>query len=448
MKARRVAALIAAALLSGCISSHAPDRAAIAQESASWATYQHSADRNAVFPRYVLPDDWAYDTKAKINGGLALVGNTLLFTTFSKKLVALNVRNGHELWHANLPNIAMTTPIVAGSTVYIGTGKNGTLDRRLHPKSIVHDLDLKLQFGSKDVWGIPGGDEIAAFDLRTGAPRWTYRTVGEDMPSPVYHRGLIIFANGEWRAYALRADTGRQVWKTDVGGVSTMSNAVVAGSAVVVGVCTNLYNKFAAVALDPASGKILWRSPYGHCDQSPAYADGKVFVSSTLSPHHGVRRKATVAALDAKTGKPIWVFRQSRWGVWSTVASGETAIAGTYASGTYYQPIPNTDEIVAFNGDTGKIRWRFHTTGPVKMSPVVVKDRLYVGDTVGLFYTLDAYNGRLLELRASFQPFTTTPPIVAGNKLIVANGTSVYTMPLSGFRADHQFYLDEILAGN
>ena len=161
-------ALGAAALLSGCAASAAVKDAPLPIQPASWAMYQHSPDRNAVFPQYQIAKDWSYDAKAKINGGLALAGNVLLFETFAHQVVAVDVRTGRELWHAPLPNIAMSTPIVAGNTVYIGTGRNGVLDRSWNPV-------LKFEFRGKDVWGVPGGDEIAAFDLRTGARRWVDR---------------------------------------------------------------------------------------------------------------------------------------------------------------------------------------------------------------------------------------------------------------------------------
>jgi len=142
--------------------------------------------------------------------------------------------------------------------------------------------------------------------------------------------------------------------------------------------------------------------------------------------------KTVIAALDANTGKPVWVYRAPKFGLWSFVASDEATIAGTYASGMYYQPAPFTDEILAFDASSGNVRWSFHTSAPVKMSPVIKNGRLYVGDTVGLLYTLDARSGKLIELRAFRQPFTTSPPVIAGNKLIVVNGMSVNAIPLSG----------------
>ncbi|HLI97235.1 MAG TPA: PQQ-binding-like beta-propeller repeat protein [Candidatus Baltobacteraceae bacterium] len=384
--------------------------------------YQHSPDRNAVFGQYAIPKDWSYDAKANVNSGMALVGNTLLFTTFSHQLVALDVRSGRELWQAPVTNIAMSTPIVAGNTVFIGTGANGMLHR---------NLMQKIQFRGKDVWGVPDGDEVAAFDLRTGAPRWTYHTVGEDMPSAVYDGGRIIFANGDWHAYALRADNGAQIWSTDVGGASTMASAVTAGKAVIVATCASVTDT-ESIALDPSSGKILWRSQFGNCDAAPAYANGKVFVSDVLPGDSSLQKITSVAALNANTGKPVWTYRAAAQGLWSIVGSDEQAIAGTYADGTYYQPAEMDDQLLAFDADTGKVRWRFHTSGPAKMSPVVMNGRLYIGDTAGMFYTLNARNGDLLEIREFKKPFSTSPPVVAGNKILVVNGTTVNAIPLTG----------------
>jgi outer membrane protein assembly factor BamB len=421
--ARALIVLAAAAALAACAASSAGVSAPQKPQHVSWAMYQHSPHRNAVFQGYSIPHDWSYEAKAKINSGLALVGNTLLFTSFAHRLVALDVRYGRELWHAELRNIAMSTPIVAGNTVYVGTGNNDRLDRT---------LIQKIRFYKKDVFGVPGGDEVAAFDLRTGKRRWTFRTVGQNMPSAVYVNERLIFANGDWHAYALRADNGKPLWSTELDGASMMAHAVQAGNAVVFGICAHSIKKSWAVAVHPATGKVLWKSPYGYCDAAPAYADGKIFVASVIPGDMHLLASTSVAALDAKTGKPLWVYRGSRTGVKAAVGSNEGAIAGTYVNGIYYQSAPFTNELFAFDAKTGKIRWRFQTAGPIKMSPVVANGRLYVGDTVGVLYEFDARSGKVLELHDFKQPFTTSPPIVAGNKLLIANGTTVNAIPLSG----------------
>jgi outer membrane protein assembly factor BamB len=152
-----------------------------------------------------------------------------------------------------------------------------------------------------------------------------------------------------------------------------------------------------------------------------------------------LRSGIVVAALDAKTGTPVWKYRGNKRGFFTRVSSGEIAVAGTYAGGTYYQSAPFTDQLIAFDAATGKVRWTFDTVAPVKMSPVIANGRLYVGDLVGLLYTLDARTGKALEVRGFHEPFTVSPPIIAGNKLIVANGTSVNVLPLSGVVGDLRY---------
>jgi outer membrane protein assembly factor BamB len=431
--ARILATAAAVAVLSACAASRAGVNAPLRPESASWPMYQHSPDRNAVFSDYSLTRDWVYDAKAKINSGMALVGNTLLFTTFGHKVVALDVRDGHRLWHASLANIAMSTPIVAGNTVYVGTGKDGVLLQSLRDSFTFRNIYLRLKYHAEKagIMGVQAGDEVAAFDLHSGARRWTYRTDGEDMPSAVYDGGRLIFANGDHHAYALRADTGGELWRTSLGGLSTMASAVQAGNLVVVAVCGGPMNA-SAVALNPASGKIVWRSPYGWCDAAPAYGHGEVFASSLTPGSNRLQASTRVAALDAKTGKTLWVFHGRPNGLWSGVGSGEAVVAGTYANGVYYQSDPYQAEILAFNAATGKVLWRFDTSGPSKMSPVVENGRLYIGDIAGLFYTIDARNGQLLEIRAFKKPFSVAPPIIAGSKILVVNDSSVIAMPLSG----------------
>ncbi len=396
-----------------------------AQSAANWPMYQFAPDHNAVFPREGFRRTWVFAAKAKINGGLAVVGNTVLLDTFGKNVIALDAQTGKERWRAGLRNIAMSTPVVANGLVYVGSGGNDMLGGGRNPLS-------RLQYAGKGVWGTRGGDEVVAIRLKDGAPRWRYRTVGEDMPSPVYDDGRLIFANGDWHAYALRADTGEELWKRDTDGVSTMASATIAQGRVIVAACADGIRRSSTIALDPRSGDLGWKAPYGHCDAAPTYAQGKVFVPSVEPGTLKYVGRTVVAALNARTGKPIWTYRAPDAGVWSTVASDESAIAGMYDADTYYQPAPLNDELIAFAAGTGKPRWIFHTTGPVKMSPVIKAGRLYVGDTVGLLYEIDAKTGRLLKATPFKKPFTTSPPVIVGDTMFLADNDTLYAMDLSG----------------
>lgn len=387
-----------------------------------WTMYQYAPHHNAVLERAGFRTHWSFDAKAKINGGLAIVGNILLLDTFGKEVIALDVRTGTPIWRTRLRNIVMSTPIVVNGVVYVGTGANDMLGR--------DNLMVRMQFTGKDVWGVRRGDEVVALNARDGSIRWRYHTVGEDMPSPVYDRGRIVFANGDWHAYALLARTGKPVWKRDIRGVSTMASAIRAGRYIIVAACADGLRDSSMFALDPDTGKTVWESSNGHCDASPAYAQGKIFTADVEPGKLKYVGYTVVAALNPDTGKAIWRYRNPSAGVWTTLASDEAAIAGTFSDGTYYQPAPLNDELIAFEAATGKIRWVFHTAGPVKMSPIVRGTRLYVGDTVGVFYEIDATNGQLYRATPFKKPFSTAPPVIVGHTIFLANGESIYAVEL------------------
>jgi outer membrane protein assembly factor BamB len=65
------------------------------------------------------------------------------------------------------------------------------------------------------------------------------------------------------------------------------------------------------------------------------------------------------------------------------------------------------------------------------MSPVVKGDIVYFGDTGGVFYRLNRHNGKLLHATSYLQPFSTSPPVIVGDTIFVADGQMVVAAPLS-----------------
>jgi outer membrane protein assembly factor BamB len=280
-----------------------------------------------------------------------------------------------------------------------------------------------------NLWGRREGDHIVALDLADGSKAWSYRTAGEDMPSPAIVGNLAIFANGDDHAYALNVTTGEAVWRVKTGGVSTMASATTDGQDVFLSAC-DFENRIVRTTSISVAGRIRWTAPYGNCDSSPTLAAGRLFLSGFESDQR-MRDKAgrnTVTALAANTGKVLWSFRSRRIGLLSSVGSSERAIAGTYWGGLYFQAIPTTDEFVALDASNGSIRWSFRSTGPIKMSCVIRNGRLYVGDTAGLLYVLSAKDGSLISARIFEQPFSTSPPVIIGSTLLIAGATTLFTM--------------------
>lgn len=389
----------------------------------TWAEYQFASDHNAVFDSPQWDVGWRADVGDKINGALSIVGTTLYVESFDRKLYALDALTGKTLWLASLPNIAMNAPLVINGLVIAGTGSNAVLPT------------------TPPLFAQPQGDYVAAFDAASGAPRWTFRTVGEDMPTGVLvngHTPELIFSNGDGHVYALNAIDGTLIWKQKILGVATMSSLAAAAN-LVFGVST--YHMLGvwyrpqyswSWALRPQSGQFVWTAPFGDSDCSPTFGAGALFVESNFPVDASGRKGeySEVYSLEAKSGALRWRYR-SGVGSISLSGSNEQSIAGLFANGRLYQSLPFTRELAAFDARDGRVVWKIATQDPVKMSAVLKDGWLYFGDTAGYFYVVRAADG-MIRARIKFpDTFTPSPPVIVGNTLFVTNGRTVRAIPIA-----------------
>lgn len=385
----------------------------------AWPGYQYVPSHNAVLSGRALHANWIAKLGDKINGGLAVVDGTVYAVSFDKALYAIDEVTGKVRWSAHADNILMSTPIVTGDgIVIVGSGKDGFLK----------PYDYMSQ-----MWGRPEGDTVYAFAVRDGSLVWKFHTDGQDMPSAALIEDKLVFANGDAHAYALDAKTGKVHWKTDLPGVATMASTTVDDGKAFISICHNAPYTCETRALEVSTGKTVWTSPFGGSDCTPAVDGGLVFVNATTAETqpYNPGGSDTVAALDERTGKTKWTHRFEQ-GPFTYVASAERQIAGTAAGGVLYQPIGNIQRVVAFNERTGTIVWSTRTAANVKMSPVVKSDRVYFGDTGGIFYSLDRRTGRILHTTSFLQPFSVSSPVIDSDTMLVANGSLVVAMPLEG----------------
>ncbi len=383
--------------------------------------YQYAATRNAAFASAEPAHRWTFNARRRVNGGLAVVGETLYADTFGGDVLAIDRRSGRVLWHAHVPRTSMTAPIVADGLVVVGTGTN----------------DVLTKTGSKLVWGVPGGDEIAAFDAGTGRPRWTFKTVGEDMPSPalvhVNGRDVLVFANGDDHVRALDVQTGRLLWSKGVDGVATMASAAVLGDTVYVlaGPSAAMHRPDHVYAVRASDGAFRWTAPYGNADSSPAAGNGDVYVQDAqiVTGPPTANAMNDVYAIDAMTGHLRWA-RNSAVGFFTGIGTNEQAIASMLDRGTLFESLPAARRFVAYEATQGRVLWSIATDAAVKMSAVAMNGRLYVGDTAGVLYTIDEGDGRVLSRRRFGAPFSCSPPVLVGSTLYVADDTTIYALPI------------------
>lgn len=275
-----------------------------------------------------------------------------------------------------------------------------------------------------------GDVSVHAFDRATGAPRWIFQPSTGDWPGQfdLATDGTTIYAGTELaRVYAIDARTGAQRWATavDAGDLTAKAfNPTVAGGIVFVGV-RRFTNPFtgAFVALDAATGAVLWRHefqpdlPNGQdsgClgravffgDKAIVAADdGRIYafdratgaiawvaprlpeIDGAPSLLPGDERPLTVSGdvvvagsrsgyitgLSAETGAELW--RST-----ANLGSAVYPLAGDAAS-AYVLYVGG--QLVAFDVSNGAVRWR---AAPLLLGSVVVDDtHIYGGNDDALY---------------------------------------------------------------
>lgn len=409
-------ALLAAALVAALHGSDWSINAQTPAPKGRWPMYQMLPSHNAVVDRPGFRVSWLEKLGDKINGGLAIEGDTLYVDSFDKKLYAIDLKTGNVRWSAAADNILMSTPVVEDGVVIVGTGMNGF---------------LKPEDANSQVWGRPQGDDILAFSTSDGRLLWKVHTEGQNMPSPAIENGTAMFANGDLHAYALEVASGKERWKKPLPGVAAMASANVDAGMLFISTCHNAPYFCETRALDIRDGHTVWTNPYGGSDCSPTADGGLLFVNANeddAKMYHTGGYDITVA-IDERSGKTIWTHK-SEPGPYTFVGSNERQIAGAAHGGVLFQPIGNANKLVAFDERTGRVLWSARTSGNVKMSPVISGDGVYFGDTAGIFYHVDRRTGHVVHTSSYLQPFATSPPVIVGQTLFVADGNFVVAAPL------------------
>jgi outer membrane protein assembly factor BamB len=210
-----------------------------------------------------------------------------------------------------------------------------------------------------------------------------------------------------------------------------MASVNVSNQVAFVSTCHNAPYTCETRAIDVRDGKTRWTNSYGGSDCTPTVDGGFVFVNASRDEdsrfHTG--GQITVAAIDERTGKTRWTWTAPP-GPYTYIASQERQITGTAYGGVLYQPIGNGSRLVALSERTGKLLWTVHTSANVKMSPVVKGEAVYFGDTAGIFYRVDRKTGRIVHTSSYLQPFSTSPPVIVGETIFVANGHTIVAAPI------------------
>lgn len=309
-----------------------------------------------------------------IEGGAAIVGETVYVADTGAYLHAIDLKTGEARWTFKTPQGFATTPLVMGGRVYIGdvAGQMYALDAGTGEKVWSYDSGATIHASANaaTVDGrtlvVFGNDaaRIICLDAADGKEVWV-KTAGDRVnAAPAIVDGVAVISGCDAKLRAYRLKDGAEVFTADLPALTGGSAAVV-GDRMVVGT-----DQGTVVAMARDGGKVIWRYEDGEESKpmfygSPAISgDGKVAVIGA--------RDRMVYGFDVETGKVAWRFK-TRGDVDSTgVVSGELVYIGS-----------KDKKLYALETATGKKVWEF-AAGRAIVSPVAVgKGVVVVGDRAG-----------------------------------------------------------------
>lgn len=275
------------------------------------------------------------------------VANGVVYVGQQNRLYALDAQTGQKLWKTKTKDLALTAPLVVGSTVY-----SSCFDGKLY-----------------------------AIDARTGEKKWTLAIGDSDTP-PVYDNGTIYVTSADFDAnrsflIAIDSESGAEKWKVEKQSSTGWSNGIVIadGLLYVGGGDGRFY------AVDSQTGAEVWSYQAGLGSWSrPAIFDGTVFVGSD---------DQNVYALNSQTGELRWKFRSEASATADPIVSG----------GVVYFGVANLNDTTtrrpfyAVDVQTGEELWRFLADSRILASAAVGNGAVYFASnqqgSIGTLYAIE-----------------------------------------------------------
>jgi len=243
------------------------------------------------------------------------------------------------------------------------------------------------------IFTLDAAAEIRAFDAGSGAERWRTSLVPNDEEDGeegfggglAYEAGRLIATTGFGEVLALDGASGEILWRRQLGAPFR------AGPALANGLIVAVTRDSRSFALDAATGEIRWRHQGVAPDAawlggaSPALAGGLAIVPYA---------SGEITALQAGNGRQIWaaVMTGGRRGL---ARSAITDLTGDpVAIGPFIVSANQSGRIAAFEGATGRRAWTqaLGTTRPIWAA----EDTLFLISDAKRLMRIDARNGETL----------------------------------------------------
>ena len=382
--------------------------------STDWTQWR-GPNRDGVIPAFNPPAQWPeqLNRRWKVDVGLGyatpiVVGNRIYqFSRLgdNETMTALDAESGRVLWQTGYP--AMFT--MQSAAVRHGPGPKSTpvfANNRLFTIGMTGIVTAFDAATGKQVWQKPGS---------TNVPMYTSHSF-----SPLVDRGLVIFHVGGHEGGALTAfdvNTGaiKWSWPGDGPGYGSPMIAELGGTRQLV---TNTQAK--VVALDPATGALLWEQPFASSNftnsLTPIIAGQLVILANNSKP-------STAFTVAQESGR--WVVKTA----WENDVSpiGRLSNAVTAGDLLFGLTSKNAGQYFAADLATGKTVWTSDGRQANNASISRAGDIFFSLEEDGEFVIFKR-TGTTFAVAKRYQladSETWTPPVISGNRMFVKDVASL-----------------------
>ena len=289
--------------------------------------------------------------------------------------------SGVGIWRYETPIQIFSSPTVAGGRVYVGEGFHQDADCQLH-----------------------------CLDANSGRPIWRFKTTSHVESTPFVSQGKVYFGAGSDGVYCLDALEGKEIWHYP--SIHVDMSPVVWNEKVYFGAG---YGDYRIYAVDADSGAEVWSKRVDYPAWGSPSADGNTvffglgngnFIESAEVP------QGRVTARNAETGAQIWEYEAEDSVLTAVAYRNGFVFFGSRDGGVY-----------ALNATDGGLGWKADIGHPVVSSPAVTESSVYVGADNGIIYKISSDSGRIVwqfdtEKITGGQPIYSSPAI-ANEKLYI-----------------------------
>jgi outer membrane protein assembly factor BamB len=307
----------------------------------------------------------------------AVAVNNVIFTDdYSGKVVAIDADTGKQIWKINTKSNLITGLAASQGMIFAGTSYGKILAISQKDGKILWNSNMSAQIIATPcaydniLLAKTENGELAAFNIFNGEKMWSYQSeeptvILRRSSSPQAFQNMAIagFASGDLMVFNLY--NGNIIWKETIAegaGFNNVQNMV-------------------------------------DIDATPKVVDGMIYTVT----YHG-----RIAALDLKTGRPIWQHDLS--------ANSDLAVSDNRVYVTDEQ-----SNILAFDRQTGNVVWKQSALLNRNVTaPSVINGDVVVADAAGYVHLLDQNNGKFVgrALVSRYDPIINTP-IVSGSSFYI-----------------------------